>query len=113
MKVDAGPADLAPGGVRVVPTSHLPPPWRSVIVARSADTWVGYWNVCRHLPIPLDGGLGVLEPGPDWACSTHGARFRVADGLCTEGPCVGAALYPLKVEVEAGRVWVHAEVPAP
>lgn len=39
-------------------------------------------------------------------CKNHGALFRVPDGVCDHGPCLGAALAPLTVEVSGEDVWV-------
>lgn len=74
---------------------------------------VAYWNVCRHIPIPLDAGMGYLHPGPEWVCKTHGARFRATDGVCVEGPCEGLKLYTLDVHVQDGQLWASGDVPNP
>ena len=37
-------------------------------------------------------------------CSTHGARFRITDGFCVEGPCKGQTLNSLAVRIEDGFV---------
>ena len=37
-------------------------------------------------------------------CSTHGALFRIEDGLCTSGPCTGKRLIPVPVAVKDGMV---------
>jgi nitrite reductase/ring-hydroxylating ferredoxin subunit len=31
-------------------------------------------------------------------CTTHGAQFRLHDGLCTTGPCKGKSLTALAIE---------------
>ncbi len=42
-------------------------------------------------------------------CSAHGALFRIADGACVRGPCLGQALTPVRIKVDAcGNV--HAYV---
>ena len=33
-------------------------------------------------------------------CATHGALFRIEDGHCLSGPCVGESLTPLPVSIE-------------
>lgn len=100
-----GPADLGEGEARIHSIEGLDPPWRSVIVVQAETGWCGYWNVCRHIPVPLDGGEGHLEEGDHWTCRTHGARFRVSDGLCVEGPCQGLSLYALAVYDVNGSLW--------
>lgn len=68
----------------------------------------GYRNVCKHLPIPLDGGSGdyLDDERTHLFCGTHGARYRLNDGYCTEGPCQGDSLDPITVVVEDGDVFV-------
>jgi nitrite reductase/ring-hydroxylating ferredoxin subunit len=83
-----------------------------VMVLRDADgRIVAYRNLCQHLPVPLDGGTGELltDDGAHLICGTHGALYRLGDGLCVEGPCEGASLEPLPVRVEGGRVYVGRE----
>ncbi|MEO1228142.1 MAG: Rieske 2Fe-2S domain-containing protein [Myxococcota bacterium] len=100
------------GQATLVSTPDLPPPWRSAVLTRIQGRVLGYWNVCRHIPIPLDGGLGALEGAKEWVCSTHGARFRARDGMCVEGPCEGLSLHRIAVEERDGEVWAHLEPPA-
>ncbi|MBX2811534.1 MAG: Rieske 2Fe-2S domain-containing protein [Myxococcales bacterium] len=106
-----GTDDLQPGEQRIVYLPDLPPPWRSILVARTEHKCVAYWNVCRHLPVPLDAGSGDLGPGPDWMCQTHGARFRVVDGACVSGPCAGQKLFTLSVYCEEEKMWAEGEIP--
>lgn len=40
-------------------------------------------------------------------CSVHGANFRIHDGLCVAGPCMGRVLTPLAARVVDGRVEVR------
>src|SRR5690606_20601925 len=58
-----------------------------------------YMNVCPHQGTPLelkaDTFLDVERALIQ--CSTHGAKFRKADGYCTRGPCVGQSLTRLPV----------------
>ncbi|MEL7371693.1 MAG: Rieske 2Fe-2S domain-containing protein [Myxococcota bacterium] len=103
--VDAGLDDLAEGAFRVVRVPGGKPPRISVIVAQTAEGYRAYWNVCRHLPIPLDSGLGVLPDG--LVCISHGARYRAEDGVCTEGPCRGEKLFALAVRRVEGRLVVE------
>ena len=68
-----------------------------------------YVNSCPHIGVPLD-------PVPDRfldrkreaiVCSTHGARFRIEDGVCTSGPCYGEVLEAVPVRIdEQDRVLV-------
>ena len=40
-------------------------------------------------------------------CSLHGAVFRVEDGFCVRGPCVGESLKSIPVVLEEGAIWVR------
>jgi nitrite reductase/ring-hydroxylating ferredoxin subunit len=37
-------------------------------------------------------------------CSSHGALFRIVDGVCIAGPCAGQRLWPWPVKVEDDQV---------
>lgn len=83
---------------------------REALVVRDASGQVrAYRNLCRHLPVPLGvsvpGAPPVLREG-HLQCLTHGARYRLHDGLCVSGPCEGSALYALPIEIEAGDAFV-------
>ena len=61
-----------------------------------------YLNRCAHVPIELDWAQGEFfeSSGLYLMCSTHGATFEPATGLCTGGPCVGDRLTPLPARLE-------------
>ena len=44
------------------------------------------------------------ETGQQLVCVTHGARFNVSDGVCTQGPCVGDKLRVVEIDVEGADV---------
>lgn len=89
--------DLPEGEARVVPVPDGRPPFQSLVVARTGEGLRAYWNVCQHIPVPLDSGTGIVGPG-DLVCLTHGARYRPEDGYCTAGPCSGTRLIAVPVE---------------
>jgi len=77
-----------------------------IFVVRSGDDVFGYINSCPHIGVPLD-----MEPdefisdfGDEIICSTHGARFRIEDGECVSGPCVGDLLEPVAVKIKDDQV---------
>lgn len=107
-RIDLGAlSSLVPGQPRFVAHPGGVPPKRSIIVVRTDEGVRAYWNVCRHLPIPLDGGAGVLPPGRpgELRCATHAATYRALDGICVEGPCAGKALEALPLELEGDRIF--------
>lgn len=83
---------------------------REALVLRDDQGVVrAYLNRCRHLPIPLDGGSRrFLDDDHRYLmCGTHGALYRREDGYCFVGPCRGASLRALPVEIDAtGVIWI-------
>ena len=72
------------------------------------DGLVAYVNDCPHAHAPLD-----WEPGEFLdnrrrllLCTMHGASFGIYDGKCIDGPCPGASLTPVFIEVGNGVVRV-------
>jgi nitrite reductase/ring-hydroxylating ferredoxin subunit len=65
-----------------------------------------YRNLCKHLPISLDAGMGTFttKSGEHVLCVTHGARYRREDGLCVHGPCRGTSLDAVPFEIDDGDV---------
>lgn len=84
-------------------------PREAVVVLDDEGTPRAYLNLCRHLPIPLDAGSRRFLFAGDLQCATHGARYRLRDGLCVIGPCRGASLFALPTEIAAGLVFVVDE----
>ena len=68
-----------------------------------------YVNRCPHAGTPLDTWPNefLSEDGTLLVCSTHGAVFEPATGLCVEGPCPGARLERLPVVAEDGLLVVR------
>ncbi len=84
-------------------------------VVRRDDRVHGYVDRCPHAGLPLAQQLdGYLTPDGDLiACSWHGALFRVDDGLCVGGPCVGQRLTSWPVAVNDGQIVTAAPAAAP
>ncbi len=85
---------------------ELAPDRPGVVLLRAGDRVHGYWNHCPHCGGPLDLAPDRFldESGRLLVCATHGALFRIEDGLCVSGPCIGASLMPVAVAVEGGVV---------
>ena len=78
-----------------------------IIVTRHGGEIRAYLNECPHAGTPLETFAGDILDHEDpriLVCSTHGARFRAADGFCVHGPCKGKGLRPVAVAVEDGLV---------
>ena len=102
--------DLDRTGARGV-TLGARPNVRDIVVVRDGSTIRAYENRCPHLGT-------TLETVPDrfldaekshLVCTVHGARFRVADGVCVWGPCYGDALRPVAVVLEGDVVRLAAD----
>lgn len=94
--------------------AHLSPdafgrPREAIVLLDDSDHPRAYLNQCRHLPIPLDAGSRQFFFGGELQCSTHGARYRLRDGMCVTGPCRGALLVALALEISASLVFVIDE----
>lgn len=104
--VKLGPLDLIPDGTARNFVLQLRAGRFHGFVVRSGDTVHGYVDRCPHAGVPLAQRLDdYLTPTGDLiACSWHGALFRIEDGLCVGGPCLGERLIPWPVQVEAGDI---------
>lgn len=104
-------AELAPGEVRAVALARdeLGRPREALVLLAEDGEPRAYLNRCQHLPIPLDGGSRVFldAAGRHLRCGTHGALYRVRDGLCIDGPCPGKVLIALPWRVVDG--WIEIE----
>jgi nitrite reductase/ring-hydroxylating ferredoxin subunit len=82
---------------------------RSVFVVRTGDTVRAYENACPHTDGPLDWVPDqFLTREKDMIlCATHGALFRIEDGHCLSGPCIGEDLRQLPVSIEGDAVAVE------
>jgi nitrite reductase/ring-hydroxylating ferredoxin subunit len=67
---------------------------------------VACWlNYCQHFThIKLDKGDGAPMRDGEVICANHGAYFDSQSGECTFGPCEGAYLTELEVDVDGGAV---------
>jgi len=70
-----------------------------------------YRNRCPHTGAPLNWQPDVFldYQGETIQCDLHGAQFRIEDGICLYGPCLGQALQPITVRVEDEVVWLTSE----
>ena len=93
-------ADLADPGTRGF-TLQTPLGLQDIFLVRRGAAVYAYVNHCPHTGSPLDWQ-------PDQflnldrtliQCATHLALFRIDDGHCVAGPCVGQALTPVAASV--------------
>ncbi len=77
-----------------------------VFAVHGPDGPVIYVNSCPHLGVPLDWAPNrfLSADGGFIMCGTHGAEFRLNDGLCLRGPCRDDSLTKVDHRIEAG--WI-------
>jgi nitrite reductase/ring-hydroxylating ferredoxin subunit len=103
-------ADLEEFGSRAFTVGGGPWPLRGFVV-RCGNEVRGYVNRCPHAGHPLD-----LRPHrfltPDRAmilCSSHGALFEKDAGHCLAGPCAGARLRAVPLQLIGDVVMISAD----
>ena len=83
------------------------------IVIRKADAFFVYVNSCPHLGTPLDikAGQFLTQNRSHIICTTHGALFRIEDGYCISGPCLGSSLMILPAAIKKGEIFITKPEP--
>jgi nitrite reductase/ring-hydroxylating ferredoxin subunit len=83
---------------------------REVFVVRRLGHVFAYENACPHIGTPLDfmPDQFLTRDRKHLLCSTHGATFEIASGLCIHGPCKGRSLRALPVTLRDGMVVLTA-----
>ena len=78
-------------------------------MVRKDGRYYAYQNECRHVPVGLDLSSGEFftHDRTQLLCHSHGAVYEVETGLCTAGPCAGARLFALLVEVIGERLLIR------
>ena len=75
-------------------------------VVRKRDAVFGYVDLCPHAGLPLTWELDQYLTADQRLihCRWHGALFRIEDGKCVGGPCLGDHLRAWPVEVKDGEI---------
>ena len=78
----------------------------SLLLTRRAGRISCFRNRCTHANYPLQRADGrvVVQEGRFLVCAAHGASYTLEDGACAGGPCNGASLERIAVEVRDGAV---------
>lgn len=78
----------------------------SLFIVRRGPAVFGFLNRCPHAghELNLKSDEFLTRDGELIMCRSHGARFRIEDGLCVLGPCPGAYLQGFAVAVEEEAV---------
>ena len=77
-------------------------------VVRAKNEVMAYQNHCPHTGASLNWAPDqFLTTDADFIqCGIHGALFRLNDGFCVRGPCIGKKLKNIDVSIESGQVFV-------
>ena len=86
-------------------------PVRGFIVRAGAGVHA-YLNRCAHMALPLNmlPDRFLTHDGSLLLCTAHGALFEKSTGYCVAGPCIGASLERVPVQVEGGCVMLAENV---
>ena len=100
-------AQLADGEIREV-EAVVDGDAESLLLLRDDDGVRAWLNVCPHAGRRLDWSPGRFLRSKDGGlvCAVHGATFELGAGECVAGPCRGAFLRAVPVEVRDGAVWL-------
>lgn len=98
-------ADLEPTGSLGL-TVDLGKGPEEIFVVRRGEVVRAYRNSCPHRGGPLEWQDDVFldDEREHIVCATHGALFRLEDGLCFAGPCKRQSLAAVPVQVEGEAV---------
>jgi nitrite reductase/ring-hydroxylating ferredoxin subunit len=79
----------------------------SLILTRSGERIACFRNRCTHANYPLQRADGriVVQEGRYMVCGAHGASYTLNDGACAGGPCNGASLERVAIELRDGAVF--------
>jgi nitrite reductase/ring-hydroxylating ferredoxin subunit len=82
-------------------------PFKGFVVRQGADVFA-YQNYCMHVGHPLNWKPDsfLTRDRTNIMCSSHGAIYEIATGLCISGPCLGKSLRAMPVEIRDGVVFV-------
>ena len=100
------PADQVPEGGGRGFRFGSGPDFEAVFIVRRRGALYAYINSCPHIGTPLDliPDRFFAQDGEHLLCATHGALFRVEDGVCVAGPCAGKRLRPAAIRIEKGEI---------
>ncbi|MCL6271762.1 Rieske (2Fe-2S) protein [Sansalvadorimonas sp. 2012CJ34-2] len=79
-----------------------------VFVVRYDGQIFVYANNCPHLGVNLEWEPDRFLDKEDRLiqCCMHGALFRIEDGECLSGPCVGDSLTPVPHEIKDNTIYL-------
>jgi nitrite reductase/ring-hydroxylating ferredoxin subunit len=98
--------EIPDGGAKGFPPA--PGGFVGLFAVRRGDEVRVYVNSCPHIGVPLDWvpDRFLSQDGGRIVCAMHGAEFRIADGICIAGPCLGDRLEAVMIAIEDGVLLV-------
>jgi nitrite reductase/ring-hydroxylating ferredoxin subunit len=82
----------------------------SLIVHRDGERVRAWFNVCPHAGRRLDWAPGkFLRSQGLLVCAAHGASFELGGGSCVAGPCRGASLRAVALDVRDGGIYLATD----
>jgi nitrite reductase/ring-hydroxylating ferredoxin subunit len=83
-------------------------PFKGFVVRQSGNAYA-YQNYCMHVGHPLNWAPDsfLTKDRTSIICSSHGAIYEIATGLCIAGPCLGKKLNALPTEIRDGVIFVR------
>jgi nitrite reductase/ring-hydroxylating ferredoxin subunit len=84
----------------------------SVLVVRKDGRLYAYLDRCPHYgdtPMAWRKDAYLNREATRIVCAAHGAQFAIESGACTLGPCLGQALTPVALAVDANND-IHAQL---
>jgi nitrite reductase/ring-hydroxylating ferredoxin subunit len=82
----------------------------TLFVVRHASGVRAWLDACPHYgdtPMAWRKDAWLDAGGTRIVCHAHGAQFDIETGVCTKGPCLGQALTPVALHIDAkGRVFL-------
>jgi nitrite reductase/ring-hydroxylating ferredoxin subunit len=81
---------------------------RYVALFRAGEGVVAYLNTCPHQGRSLNWAPDqfLLDDKGRLVCPHHGACFDLSSGQCITGPCAGASLTSLEIEITDGVIYL-------
>lgn len=85
----------------------------NIFLVRKDGAVYAYLNLCPHAATRLDNWPDrfLTQDETQILCGNHAALFRIEDGSCTSGPCVGKHLEAVPVVVTDGMVRIAESRP--
>jgi len=84
---------------------------QDIFIVYHNHKFYGYKNICPHHELSLnwmpdmflDYERSLIQ------CSNHDAKFRIEDGECIAGPCIGERLTPVAISIIDDKIMLAGD----